>query len=230
MLCFESFQLAGDLLWNNSMYFWPARRGLLSLVLGSVYKLQVSVPGFWNRIGSRTAMQPGICWSLDEELPRYGSHVTDEQQERLYFLFFSCCSYASWAMSHPDQGLLSLVRWTSSCAALGGLNREHGGIVARTWALRNILYCYTLDESRLVSFLCLGGTTKNLNAVTGCLEGSCALLVRCGWLAGCKLRQNLKRDPPRFSEVKAPGHSSTTVICRISSCAVHSSLCGSWDS
>lgn len=33
-------------------------------------------------------MQPGICSSLDEELPRYGSHVTDEQQERLYFFFF----------------------------------------------------------------------------------------------------------------------------------------------
>lgn len=43
------------------IYLWPARRGLLSLVLGSVYKLEVSVPGFWNRIGSRTAMQLVVC-------------------------------------------------------------------------------------------------------------------------------------------------------------------------
>lgn len=234
MLCFEYFQLAADLLWNSMMYLWPARRGLLSLVLGSVYKLEVSV--FWNRIGTRTAMQPVIFWSLDEEVQRYGSHVANEQQERLYFFSFSCCSRASWAVSHPHQGLLSLeldylvpepcsvqpwVAWQ--------MNGEHGEIVARTWALRTILYCCKLEESRLVSFLCLGGITKNLNVVADCLEGSCALLVHCGWLA-CKLRHNLKCSPLRFSEVKARGHSSATVICKISSRAVHSSLCGSWDS
>lgn len=63
------------------------------------------------------------------------------------------------------------------------MNGEHEGIVARTWVLRTMLYCCKLDESRLVSFLCLGGTTKNLNAVTGCLEGSCALWsIVAGWL------------------------------------------------
>lgn len=44
---------------------------------------------FWNRIVSRTAMQPVICGSLAEEIQRYGSHVTtNEQQERLFFFFF----------------------------------------------------------------------------------------------------------------------------------------------
>lgn len=102
-------------------------------------------------------------------------------------------------------------------------------MVARAWALRTKLYCFKLDESRLVSFLCLGGTKKNFNAVTGCLEGSYALQLHCGWLAGCKLRHNLKCSHPRFPKVKAPGHSSVIVIHKISSCLVLSSLCGSWD-
>lgn len=50
------------------------------------------------------------------------------------------------------------------------------------------------------------------------------------WLADCKLRQYLKCNPPRTASVKAPGHSSTTVICKMSACAVHSGLCGSRDS
>lgn len=50
------------------------------------------------------------------------------------------------------------------------------------------------------------------------------------WLAGCKLRHNLKCSPPRFSKVKTPRLGSATVICEISSRAVDSSLCGPRDS
>lgn len=49
------------------------------------------------------------------------------------------------------------------------------------------------------------------------------------WLADCKLRQYLKCNPPRIASVKAPGHSSTTVICKMSACVVHSGPCGSGD-
>lgn len=179
MLCFDYFQLAADLLWNSMMYLWPARRGLLRLVFGSAYKLEVSV--FCNSIVSRSAMQPVICRSLAEEIQRYGSHATtNEQQERLFFFLFLCCSYASWAISHPHQGLSSLelddlvpkpcsvqpwVAWQ--------MNGWHGGIVARTWAVRTVLYCCKLEERRLVYFLCLGGITKNFKC--------------CRWLPGRQL-------------------------------------------
>lgn len=50
------------------------------------------------------------------------------------------------------------------------------------------------------------------------------------WLVDCKLRQYLKCNPPRTASVKAPGHSATTVICKMSGCVVHSGLCFSRDS